>query len=199
MVRRWRLHLGRSGFHAIRASGGVSPALGVASARAGQGSRLARGLRRQCAVRHRERRGGVSTLNQYAPTNGRIVDDRGRPSVAFQIWLRDLWLRTGGTSALSYAELEALIAAAQAAADAAQSDIDSHEAAADPHSQYLTDADAALAYQPLDSDLTAIAELTTTVFGRSVLTLADAAAFTATANVATSTLKGLAPASGGGT
>ena len=36
--------------------------------------------------------------------------------------------------------------------------------------------DAAAAYQPLDSDLTAIAALTTTTFGRSLLALADAAA-----------------------
>lgn len=34
----------------------------------------------------------------------------------------------------------------------------------------------AVAYQPLDSDLTALAALTTTSFGRSVLTVADAAA-----------------------
>lgn len=54
-------------------------------------------------------------------------------------------------------------------------------------------------YQPLDSDLTSIAELTTTTFGRSLLTLADAAALTASANAFTSSLKGLAPASGGGT
>jgi hypothetical protein len=53
--------------------------------------------------------------------------------------------------------------------------------------------------QPSDSDLTAIAALTTTTFGRALLTLADAAALTALGNVFTSSLKGLAPASGGGT
>lgn len=81
----------------------------------------------------------------------------------------------------------------------------------DDHSQYHNDARgdarydplgaaaaAAAASQPLDSDLTAIAALSTTAFGRALLTLADAAAFTATANVATSLLNGLAPASGGG-
>lgn len=42
--------------------------------------------------------------------------------------------------------------------------------------QLLTDLGIASNYQPLDSDLTAIAALTTTSFGRSVLALADAAA-----------------------
>ncbi len=40
----------------------------------------------------------------------------------------------------------------------------------------LTEAEAAAAYQPLDADLTAIAALTTTSFGRSLLAGADAAA-----------------------
>lgn len=69
----------------------------------------------------------------------------------------------------------------------------------DDHPQYHNDARGDARYQPLDSDLTAIAALATTAFGRGLLTLADAAAFTATANVATAALKGLAPASGGGT
>ena len=42
-------------------------------------------------------------------------------------------------------------------------------------SGYLTSATAATTYQPLDSDLTSIAALTTTTFGRSLLTKADAA------------------------
>jgi hypothetical protein len=41
---------------------------------------------------------------------------------------------------------------------------------------YLPAATAATSYQPLDSDLTSIAALTTTSYGRSVLTLADAVA-----------------------
>lgn len=41
---------------------------------------------------------------------------------------------------------------------------------------FLTPAALAAAYQPLDSDLTSIAALTTTAFGRSFLALADAAA-----------------------
>ena len=53
--------------------------------------------------------------------------------------------------------------------------------------------------QPLDADLTSIAALTTTTYGRSQLALADAAADTAQLNVFSSSLKGLAPASGGGT
>ena len=54
-----------------------------------------------------------------------------------------------------------------------------HEAAADPHPTYTTAAElstALAAYQPLDSDLTAIAALSTTSFGRGLLALADAAA-----------------------
>lgn len=43
-------------------------------------------------------------------------------------------------------------------------------------SNYLTTAAAASSYQPLDSDLTAIAALSTTTYGRSLLILADAAA-----------------------
>ncbi len=43
-------------------------------------------------------------------------------------------------------------------------------------SSYLTIANGALTYQPLDADLTAIAALTTTSYGRSALTLANAAA-----------------------
>ncbi len=74
-----------------------------------------------------------------------------------------------------------------------------HEAAPDPHPGYLTPAEGNAAYQPLDSDLTAIAALATTAFGRALLTLADAAAFTTLGNLATTTLKGLTPASGGGT
>lgn len=53
--------------------------------------------------------------------------------------------------------------------------------------------------QPLDADLTAIAALATTSYGRALLTLADAAALTAALNAFTSAAKGLVPASGGGT
>lgn len=53
--------------------------------------------------------------------------------------------------------------------------------------------------QAYDADLAAIATLATTSYGRALLTLADAAALTALGNTFTSTLKGLVPASGGGT
>jgi hypothetical protein len=75
------------------------------------------------------------------------------------------------------------------AAGTAASAVAAHAAAADPHptyttaaelstalASYLTTAAAATGYQPLDSDLTAIAALTTTAFGRSLLVQADAAA-----------------------
>jgi hypothetical protein len=51
----------------------------------------------------------------------------------------------------------------------------------------------------LAGDLPTIAGLATTAYGRALLTLADAAALTALPNVFTSLLKGLVPASGGGT
>lgn len=46
----------------------------------------------------------------------------------------------------------------------------------DDHTQYLNNARGDARYQPLDSDLTAIAALSTTSFGRALLALADAAA-----------------------
>jgi hypothetical protein len=54
--------------------------------------------------------------------------------------------------------------------------IGTHEGLANPHPGYLTPAEGDAAYQPLDSDLTAIAALSTTAFGRTFLDLADAAA-----------------------
>lgn len=53
--------------------------------------------------------------------------------------------------------------------------------------------------QAWDADLDAIAALTTATYGRSLLTLADAAALTAQVNTFTNVLKGAVPASGGGT
>lgn len=50
---------------------------------------------------------------------------------------------------------------------------------------YATSASVASGYQPLDSDLTAIAALTTTTFGRSLLTQADAAATRTTLGLGT--------------
>jgi hypothetical protein len=50
-------------------------------------------------------------------------------------------------------------------------------------SGYLTAAAGAAAYQPLDSDLTAIAALTTTSYGRALLALADEAALKAAVNL----------------
>jgi hypothetical protein len=55
-------------------------------------------------------------------------------------------------------------------------EIVSHEASTTAHGIAATVAAAVASYQPLDSDLTAIAALSTTSFGRSLLELADAAA-----------------------
>lgn len=52
-------------------------------------------------------------------------------------------------------------------------------------SSYATSAAVAAGYQPLDSDLTAIAALSTTSFGRALLALADAAALRTAAAVGT--------------
>jgi hypothetical protein len=57
-------------------------------------------------------------------------------------------------------------------------------------SDSITAAAAAAAYQPLDSDLTSIAALTTTSFGRSLLTQADAAATRTTIGAGTSNFNG---------
>lgn len=58
-----------------------------------------------------------------------------------------------------------------------------HAAASDPHPTYTTAAEMAAYAQPLDSDLSAIAALSTTSFGRAVLALADAAALRTAAAV----------------
>ena len=54
----------------------------------------------------------------------------------------------------------------------------------DDHPQYHTDARGDLRYQPLDSDLTAIAALTTTAFGRALLELANQSALLSAAGAA---------------
>jgi hypothetical protein len=56
-------------------------------------------------------------------------------------------------------------------------------------SSYATTAAVAAGYQPLDSDLTAIAALSTTSFGRALLALADAAALRTAAAVGTMSTK----------
>ena len=53
----------------------------------------------------------------------------------------------------------------------------------DDHPQYHNDARGDARYQPLDSDLTAIAALSTTSFGRGLLALADAAALRSSAGL----------------
>lgn len=55
---------------------------------------------------------------------------------------------------------------------------------------YLTAAQVAAAYQPLDADLTSISALATTSFGRSLLTQADAAAARTTLGAGTSSFDG---------
>ena len=93
----------------------------------------------------------------------------------------------GGTGASTAAGARSALGVDAAGTAAAA--VAAHEALSDPHptyttaaelsaalASYLTTAAAAAGYQPLDSDLTAIAALSTTSFGRALLTLADAAA-----------------------
>lgn len=47
-------------------------------------------------------------------------------------------------------------------ADGSDADVTAHEAAGDPHPQYMTSAETAAAFQPLDADLSTIAGLTAT-------------------------------------
>lgn len=146
------------------------------------------------------------TINQFAPMNGAIGhDSSGKPvraSVAFQIWLRELYNMAGGSIGIDHGRLFGLLDddhpqylnavrgdARYDAIGTAAAEVAAHEAELNPHP----------GYQPIDSDLTAIAALVTTAFGRALLTLADAAALTALGNIFTDVLKGLTPASGGGT
>ena len=124
----------------------------------------------------------MTAFNQFAPGSAKVTDGNGNATSAFQIWMRNVWLRGGGADALSAAELEALITTAQAEIDALEGVVAAlqHDALGglsdDDHPQYHNDARGDLRYQPLDADLTAIAALTTTAFGRGLLELANAAA-----------------------
>lgn len=71
------------------------------------------------------------------------------------------------------------------ATGAATSAVSTHVAASDPHSQYLTTAEGNAAYQPLDSDLTTIAGLSTTS-GNTVMAQGSAWASRTPAQVRTS-------------
>jgi hypothetical protein len=84
-----------------------------------------------------------------------------------------------GRTALGLGTAATTAASAYDAAGTAAAAVTAHEAAGDPHPTYTTAAElssALASYQPLDSDLTAIAALTTTSYGRAFLALADAAA-----------------------
>lgn len=75
------------------------------------------------------------------------------------------------------ADIDAAVSALVASAPGALNTLDELAAALGDDANYAATITTALAgKQPLDSDLTAIAALTTTAFGRSLLTMADAAA-----------------------
>jgi hypothetical protein len=163
------------------------------------------------------------TLQSFAPTNGALVDPKtGKATAAFQIWLRDLWFQAGGSIGIDHGRLIGLAdddhpqyltnargdvryqgldsdLTAIAALAPTDDDIIQRKAGAWTNrtlAQLLADLGLGALYQPLDGDLTAIAALATTPFGRALLTLADAAAFTALGNVFTDVLKGLVPPPG---
>jgi hypothetical protein len=73
-------------------------------------------------------------------------------------------------------EVEGALAELQSDHEADAQALVDHVAAADPHPVYLTAAEGNAAYQPLDADLTAIAAVATTAYGRSLLALSNATA-----------------------
>lgn len=77
------------------------------------------------------------------------------------------------------------------AAGTAAAAVAAHEAASDPHPGYLTATEGNAAYQPLDSDLTALAALTTTAYGRAFLELANQAALMVLLSAASTTAQGI--------
>lgn len=82
-----------------------------------------------------------------------------------------------------------ILTAANAAAQKTLLDLSGTNSGDQDLSSYATSAAVAAGYQPLDSDLTAIAALTTTSFGRALLALADAAALRTAAAVGTMSTK----------
>ena len=131
--------------------------------------------------------GGTAATTTFAPTGGIAATD-------VQAALAELDTEkatTGSVSAEAAARAagDAAVFAASDPAGAASAAVVAHAALADPHPVYLTAAEGNAAYdpigaaaaaqaasQPSDSDLTAIAALSTTSFGRSFLDRADAAA-----------------------
>jgi hypothetical protein len=82
-----------------------------------------------------------------------------------------------------------MLTAANAAAQKTLLDLSGTNTGDQNLSSYATTAAVAAGYQPLDSDLTAIAALSTTSFGRALLALADAAALRTAAAVGTMSTK----------
>jgi len=89
-------------------------------------------------------------------------------------------IEAGATADMSAAEILAALLTVDGAGSGLDADLlDGNSSAAFATAGHNHDA----TYQPLDSDLTAIAALTTTVFGRALLALADAAALRTAADV----------------
>lgn len=96
-------------------------------------------------------------------------------------------IEAGATADQSAAEILAALLTVDGAGSGLDADLlDGNSSAAFATAGHNHDA----TYQPLDSDLTAIAALTTTVFGRALLALADAAALRTAADVGSASVGG---------
>lgn len=130
--------------------------------------------------------GGLTsgTLQDWRDQNGVIVGLMGRDGGFTAVSLFGNGVGVTGIPTANVDGLDVALADGLAYTDAAFA---GHLAAGDPHPQYTTAAElssalgsylttsaAALAYQPLDGDLTAIAALSTAGYGRSLLTQSDA-------------------------
>ena len=144
--------------------------------------------------------GGATNLAYTAsPTNGVVTSDTGTDAT---VSLADgtnaglmapaqhtklAGIETGATADMTAAE----ILAALLTVDGSGSGLDADLLDGQSSAVFLTAATAATTYQPLDSDLTAIAALTTTSYGRAFLALANQAATMALLSAASDTASGI--------
>lgn len=116
------------------------------------------------------------------PQDAEIVEASRRPTFKFQRW----WQSVVSKIETTISDLTAAVVrltAAEGSITTLDATLTDHIEAADPHPQYVTHEEGAAAYQPLDSDLSEIAALATTAFGRGVLTSADAASLRSQAGI----------------
>ena len=117
-------------------------------------------------------------------TGGGYTDEQAQDAI-------NAALTAGTHSGISFAYNDASNSLSLTNTDTGSAAIAAHLLAGDPHPQYLTAAEGSAAYQPLNANLTSLAGVTNTAFGRNQLTYNDAAAATAALDTATSAVKGL--------